>query len=238
MTTIDTLVAPEAHRARDAISRIAIVAVLAVGLGLFMQALVVVLRLADGVVIPEARTIAELMGAITWSVIVCTGVAIGMSIGKARAVLAGGLALFFAPIALASAKAVEKVMLAIMEASVTPAVLSLELVGIVRAAEYGLLALMLTLLTERRAVRFVPYALAGATVGLIFGGLVTAMTLLAGAPSTPVAIATLAAKEIGSPIGCALVIFVGQMISRSFRLYGRANRRVQAAAEADGLSAL
>jgi hypothetical protein len=238
MTTTDTAIAPDAHRAREAISRVALVAVLAVGLGLFMQALVVVLRLADGIVLAEARTLAELMGSITWSVIVCTGVAIGMSIGKARALLGAGLAFFFAPLALASAKAVEKVMLAVMEASQTPAILSLELVGVVRAAEYGLLALMLTMLTERRAVRFAPYALAGLTIGVVFGGLVTALTLVAGAPSGPVAIATLVAKEVGSPLGCALVIFVGQMISRSFRLYSRANRRTAAAAESNTMSAL
>jgi hypothetical protein len=135
---------------------------------------------------------------------------------------------------LASAKAVEKVMIAIMEASQTPAILSLELVGVVRAAEYGLLALMLTLLTERRAVRFRPYVLAGLTVGAVFGGLVTGLTLLAGAPSGPIAVATLLAKEVG----CAIVIFLGQMVSRSFRLYGRANRRAVAAAETDSLSAL
>ena len=236
--TTDPLHSPQAHRAREAISLIATVAVLAVGLGLFMQALVVVLRLADGIVVAETKLIAELMGSVTWSVIVCTGVAIGMSIGKARAVLAGGLALFFAPIALASAKAVEKVMLAIMEASQTPAILSLEVVGVVRAAEYGTLALMLTLLTELRAVRFVPYAIVGLTVGVIFGGLVTGLTLFAGGSTGLVAIVTLVAREVGSPLGCAFVIFVGQMISRSFRLYGRANRRAVAAAEADGLSAL
>jgi hypothetical protein len=94
MTDIHSAVSPEAHRAREAISLVATVAVLAIGLGLFMQALVVVLRLADGVVGAEAKVIAELMGSVTWSVIVCTGVAIGMSIGKARVVLAGGIALF------------------------------------------------------------------------------------------------------------------------------------------------
>ena len=129
-------------------------------------------------------------------------------------------------------------MLAVMEASQTPAILSLELVSVVRAAEYGLLALLLTLLTERRAVRFVPYATAGLTIGVIFGGLVTGLTLFAGAPSGLMAVVTLVAKEVGSPLGCALVIFVGQLISRSFRLYGRANRRAVAAAESDGLSAL
>ena len=62
--------------------------------------------------------------------------------------------------------------------------------------------------------------------------------LFAGAPSGLMAVVTLVAKEVGSPLGCALVIFVGQLISRSFRLYGRANRRAVAAAELDGLSAL
>ncbi len=227
MTTTPAPLSPEATRARAAIYNVAIVAVLAAGLGMSMHALVGVLRLADGVILSEALVIAGLVGSVAWSVVVCTGVAIAMSIGKARTVLVGALAVLFAPVALAAAKAAEKVMLAVMDAAGQPALLSIGTVGVVRALEYGLLAMILTMLTERRAVRFMPYATAGLAVGVAFGGLLAGLTLLAGAPATPADVAVLLVKEIGSPLGCALVIFVGQMVTRSFRVYGRSSRRAR-----------
>lgn len=116
--------------------------------------------------INEARALGELAGSVAWSVIVCTGVAIGVSVGKARAALAGAIGMLFAPLALAGAKAAQKVMASLVEATVQPAVFSLATLSVVRALEYGLLAWMLTLLTERKAVRLMPYLLAGAGVGI------------------------------------------------------------------------
>ncbi len=210
-----------AHRAARAIRTVGVVAVAAIGLGLAMQALIVVARLLAGGAWPGAGLVADLASTVAWSVLVCTGVAIGVSVARARAVLAGLIGLVVAPIGLAAAKGTQKVVAALVEASTAPAMLSVEVVGAVRALEYGLLAFVLVVLVERKESRLLPYLGAGAGIGLVFGGFVSALTLLAtsldGAGRDWALVAGTVASEIGFPIGCALLIYLSQLITDSFR---------------------
>ena len=77
-----------AQRASRAIRSIAFVAIAAIGLGFLMQGLIVLARLLAGGALPGAGLVADLASTVSWSVLVCTGVAIGVSLGKARAALA------------------------------------------------------------------------------------------------------------------------------------------------------
>ncbi len=210
-----------AHRASRAIHAIAFVAIAAIGLGLLMQGLIVGARLLAGGALPGAGFVADLASTVTWSVLVCTGVAVGVSLAKARAVLAGLIGLVFAPIGLAAAKGTQKFVAAMVEASTGPAVLTIEVIGAVRALEYGLLAFVLVILAERRESRLLPYLGLGAGIGLVFGGFVSALTLmmtsLDGAGRNWPLLAGTLTSEIGFPIGCALLIYVGQLITDSFR---------------------
>ncbi|UXN75084.1 hypothetical protein N8D56_09275 [Devosia sp. A8/3-2] len=73
---------------------------------------------------PGVSIFADSVQTVTWSVLVCTGVAIGVTVSKARKAPAGLMGLLFAPLALAVAKAGQKAMLALIGALEQPAALS------------------------------------------------------------------------------------------------------------------
>ncbi len=226
-------VTPAARRATRNIRRIAFVALAAIGRGLWMQGMVVAARLLAGGALPGASFFADLAGTVSWSVLVCTCVAIGTSLGKARAVLAGLFGLVFAPLGLAAAKGAQKFVGAIVEASTAPAILSLEVVGVVRALEYGVLAFILVILAERKEARLPPYLVTGIGVGVIFGGFLSGLTILIeslnGSGRALPAIATSIVTEVGFPIGCALLIYVGQLVTQSFGQVEKGSRPLAAA---------
>jgi hypothetical protein len=222
MSTAATL-HPEARRAQGELRSIAIVALLAIGLGLVMQMLIVTARLLAGGAFPGIAGLADVANGVTWSFFVCTGVAIGVSIGKARKALAGLIGFLFAPIAIAAAKAMQKAVIVAIDAVETVAVLPVTTLGLVRAVEYGVLAWVLAVLAEREVARPLPYLGVGTGVGLVFGislALLTrASALAAGTDLTAPQIAGTLMNEVGSPIGCAFLIFIGQLVSRNFKIY-------------------
>lgn len=210
---------PDANQARATIRTLALIALLGVGLGFVMQALIIAARLVGGAAFPGVSIFADLVQTVTWSVLVCTGVAIGVTVSKARKALAGLMGLLFAPLALAVAKAGQKAMLALIGAIEQPAALSLATIGIVRAFEYGLLAWFLALLTEKEVIRPGPYLGIGAAIGITFGSvlfwLTYSATLAENAELGTPQILGMLVNEVGAPAGCAFVIYLGQLASQS-----------------------
>lgn len=92
-----------------------------------------------------------------------------------------------------------------------------------RAVQYGLLAWLLTRLTESQIVRPAPYVSIGAAIGIGFGGLLFWLTYTAaqanGVPMTTAQIFGMLVNEIGAPAGCALLIYIGQLASYNFTVY-------------------
>lgn len=222
------------HRARQAratIQRLALIAVLGVVLGFVMQGLVIAARLLGGGALPGIAVIADLVQTVTWSVLVCTGVAIGVSVGKARKALAGFIGFFFAPLALAVAKAGQKAMLTVIGALEQPAALSLTAIGLVRAFEYGLLAWLLMLLTEKEIIRPAPYVAVGAAIGVVFGSVLFWLTYTAALANdeqmTTPQILGMLVNEVGAPAGCAFLIYIGQLASYSFTVYKKHQPTIQ-----------
>lgn len=204
------------QQSQDLIRTTANVALLAIVLGLVMQVLVIAVRLAGGASFPGVAVIAEAMQSVTWSLFVCVGVSIATSVSKARKALAGLLGFVFAPLGLAAAKAVQRATLSLLDAIEQPVLMPVITLGTVRAIEYGLLAWILTTLAEREIRRPGPYLLTGGAIGLVGGIILTALTQRAAiAEGTPLGIGQIAGtlvSEIGSPLGCALVILVGQIL--------------------------
>lgn len=147
---------------------------------------------------------ADVANSVTWSFFVCTGVAIGVSIGKARKALAGLIGFLFAPIAIAAAKAMQKAVIVAIDAVESVALLPVTTLGLVRAVEYGLLAWLLTVMTEREIARPLPYLGIGTGIGLFFGIALALLTrasaLAAGTDLTAQQLAGTLMNEIGSPI--------------------------------------
>ncbi len=220
MDSAPTIAASE--KARLAIRRLAVIALFAIALGFTMQSLILATKLATGGFFPGALFLVDLAQGVTWSFFVCAGVAIGMSLQKARAALAGFIAMIFAPVAVAAAKSSQKVMAGWIGAANQPAVLSLATISVLRAIEYGILGWLLATLAQKGVDKPLPYLKAGAAIGIILGGAIAALTYHAAVtnglnPSLSKTAASVV-NEVLSPIGCAMVIFIGQIIGRSLKV--------------------
>jgi hypothetical protein len=209
----DSAAVPAAGRT---MRRIVTIAWLAILLGFSMQALVLSARVSAGGQVPGARFLADLVQGITWSILVCFGVSMGTVLVKLRAALAGLLAAICTPVAIGAANAGQKVMAASLGAAGQPAAVPLVVIAGLKAVEYGLLGWLLGRMVERDTKGPTPYLLAGATTGLVFGGTITALTwqaIAAGGAAPELArIVGVGVNELLFPIGCALVIFLGQFV--------------------------
>lgn len=211
------------RRSQQTIRTIAVVALLAIGLGLAMQIAVVAVKLIGGSGLPGITLMADLVQSITWSVVICVGVSIATAVSKGRKALAGLLGAAFAPLGIATAKAAQKATLEMLSALEQPSLLPFLTLGTLRAVQYGLLAWILTTLAEKEIRRPSPYLLAGLIIGLVGGGVVTGLTQLAATAERvslglPQFAGTLV-SEIGSPLGCAFVILIGQILPQHIKTY-------------------
>lgn len=196
--------------------RIALIALSAILLGFLMQGLILAVKLSSGAAFPGMRFLVDLAQGVTWSFVVCAGVGIGTSIMKARAALVGLLAMVCAPLAIAAAKSSQKVMASLVGAVDQPAVLSLAAISGLRAVEYGLLGWWLGTLARRKVSNAGPYLKAGSFSGVVFGGAIAALTwrvaLSKGLNPQPPQILAIIVNEVVFPIGCAFVIYTGQLV--------------------------
>lgn len=210
--------------ARATLRRLAVAAVLAVVLGFVMQGVVLGLTLARPA--GAGSVAAGLVGGVTWSVLICAGVALGTAIAQGRPFLAGIVGLLVAPAALGLSKAAQKVMAGWLGAASSPALVPLATVSVLRAVEYGLLGWLLGRLVSRGEGEAWRYMGAGAVAGIVFGGAIAALTWraaqVAGAPLTDARVAAVVLNEVVFPVGCAAVIYASQLVGRSLRALGPA----------------
>lgn len=210
---------PQAAAFSGGLRTVAVVAVLAIVLGFAVQLLILATKLLAGGPLPGATVFLDMTQGVTWALLVCTGVGIGVSL-RARATMVGALALIAAPIAIAAAKFSQRLVGSFIDAAEQPAVLSLASISVVRALEYGVLGYLLGTLAQRGEMRAMRYIGAGAAVGLVLGGAVLAlMAYVAAQAGTPMGAPKLAAgvvNEMVFPIGCALVIYAGHAAGKSF----------------------
>lgn len=212
--------------ANQLIRRIAIIAMLSILLGFIIQSLILVAKLWGGVFPAGATIIADMTHGIAWAVMICVGVGIITSLSKARPVLAGLLSLIAAPIAVALAKASQKTMAGLVSAADQQAALSLSAISGLRAIEYGVLGWLLATLVQRAEPRASRYFGAGGAVGVVFGGAIAwfafQAALAKGLPYGAVQVVSSLINEVLFPLGCAGVIYAGQLVSRSAKLIEKA----------------
>jgi hypothetical protein len=191
---------------RPALTRIAWWSIL---LGLLMEALLLVLRLNK---LPELQPVAESLGKVTWSLVVCLGLGIGKLLSENKAFWMGLAGLISAPVAFTAAQAVQRTVTelatSVESAAVTPALIA---VGALRGVEYLVLGAILAVLAQRGS-RPALYLVTGLVVGLVFGGILLLLT--------PAALGSLAAilgwavNELLFPMGCAVVLYGAEVISK------------------------
>jgi hypothetical protein len=203
---------PVDHEARG-LGRLLTIAWMAVVFGLLIQLLVLLAKMAAGAPFPGMRWLPDVMGGVTWSLIVCAGVGLGIAASEARKAVMGVLGLVSAPVAFVSAKGVQRAVQSFMEAPVDKLTPLFYATAGVRAVEYACLGAALGWLMQRPGARTPSFAAAGAVAGLVFGGITIGLNMTMGSPKPP-QLASLAVNELLFPIGCAVIIYLASRAGR------------------------
>lgn len=207
--------------AERAIRIVGLFAILSIVLGFAMQGLIIFARMTSGGSTGGAQFVADLAHGVSWSALVCVGIGVATALVRARATIVGLVGLIAAPIGLAFAKSSQKVVSGIVGAAEQPAVLSLSTISLLRAVEYGLLGWALATFVKKGIQKPFPFLSTGLAVGLVFGGAIAALTFYVAAsggnPLPSPRIASTLVNEIAMPFGCSVVIYIGQIVSRSMR---------------------
>jgi len=203
------------------VRRILVIAIAAVVLGFAIQLLMLAAKLSFGLPFTATGFILDVTQGVTWSLLVCTGVGLITSIAKARFLLAGLLAAVAAPLSIAIAKGTQKAMAGALSAAEQQAVLSLSTISILKSLEYAALGWLLARLVQRGEGQALPYLARGLAIGVVFGGAISALThqvaLGRGIDPGMGRLAASLINEVLFPIGCATVIYVGQLAARSVK---------------------
>lgn len=180
------------------------VAWIAVGLGIVVQLVLLGLK-ANA---PTREWAAELAGKISWSVLVCSALAVARALSGAAQGAMGLAGLLGAPIAATAAKVVQKSTASALGLADASAVFPLALVA-TRAFEYLVLGILLARLARRSDAGAMHYVRTGLVVGAVFG---TALAFTKSDPTLAV-LASLAVNELMFPVGCSLALFAAEKLA-------------------------
>lgn len=192
------------------------VAWLAILLGIVMEILVLLFTAGAGL-IPDLEPIAAaFVQKISWSALVCVGIAIGTAASSARAPLMGLLGFLAAPIAFDVARTLHQGTAKALEISGTesagPSVL---LLAVIKGIEYACLGAVIGWIGYRSWGGLTAHASVGLIIGIIFGGTILALTYLATSPPPPATdLIPQGIDEILFPVGCALVLFSAEALGK------------------------
>ena len=189
------------------------VAWLAIVLGLLLQLALLLVAAGFGKDISPRPVLAETFKTVSWSLLVCVGVALGRVAAKGRLPLEGVTGLLAAPLALTAANAVQKGVAEAVDAAGVPAGPAPLWVLAIKAAEYGCLGLALEWVGRRAWGSALGHLAVGLLTGVVFGGVFLAVVVQS-AP-TPLSTPSLVARglnELLFPVGCALVVFIAEVL--------------------------
>ena len=191
------------------------VAWLAIVLGLLLQLALLLVAAGFGTAAGSRSLLAETFRTVSWSLLVCVGVALGRVAAKGRMPLEGITGLLAAPLALTAANTVQKSVAEALGVAGTRAGPTPLWVLALKAAEYAFLGLALGWLGRRAWGSALGHMAAGLVTGIVFGG--AFLALIVQAAPTPLSTPSLVAKGINEllfPIGCALVVFIAEVLGR------------------------
>jgi Family of unknown function (DUF5317) len=190
------------------------VAWLAILLGLGLQLALLLAAAGLGTFAGLRPLVAEAARSVGWSVLVCTGIAVGRVAAKGRPPRMGIAGLLAAPLALIVANTIQKGIAAALDVHPAAGTAPLWVLAL-KAAEYGCLAAALGWIGRRAWAGAAAHAAAGLLAGIVFGG--AALTVVAQSAPTPLSPATLMVKgvnELVFPVGCALVVFAAEVLGK------------------------
>jgi len=191
------------------------VAWLAIALGLLLQLALLLVAAGFGTAITPRPLLAETLRSVSWSLLVCVGVALGRVAAKGRVPPEGATGLLAAPLALTAANTIQKGVAEALNVAGTPAGPAPLWVLTLKAAEYACLGLALGWVGRRAPNSALGHMAAGLVTGVVFGGAFLALVVQS-AP-TPLSTPSLLAKGVNEllfPVGCALVVFIAEVLGR------------------------
>jgi hypothetical protein len=203
-----------AHHARAGLgSTLFRVAWLAILLGFAMEALLLLFTAGFEILPGLGPMVAELIGKVSWSAIVCAGLALGTAASKARAPF---------PLAFHISRTLQQGVAKTLEVAAAGAPVgsyTLILLALLKAIEYGCLGVIIGWVGRRPWGGALAHVAVGLAVGILFGGAIVSFTYWT-APE-PLAAADLfsrSANEILFPVGCSLVLYsataLGERVGR------------------------
>lgn len=192
------------------------VAWLSIGLGLALEIVLLVLAAFTGTAGDTPKPfVSDLAQKISWSFIVCVGLAFGTTAGKAREGVMGLLGLISAPAGFTAARAVHKAVnasLGLAGPAMAPGLVML--VGGLKGAQYALFGAVLAWI-GKRAYGLGAHAGAGLAFGLTFGLAIVAATVNASPTPVPlVGVISRCINEVMFPVGCALVLYASGALAK------------------------
>jgi hypothetical protein len=182
-------------------------------LGLLLQLALLLVAAGFGKSISPRPVLAETLKTVSWSLLVCVGVALGRVAAKGRLPLEGVTGLLAAPLALTAANTLQKGVAEAIDAAGVPAGPAPVWVLAIKAAEYGCLGVALHWVGRRAWGSALGHLAVGLLVGVVFGGVFLAV-MVQSAP-TPLSTPSLVARglnELLFPVGCALVVFIAEVL--------------------------
>lgn len=208
---------PPAARSTNAlVHQVLRVAWLSICLGLALEIVLLVLAAFTNTAGDSPKPfISDLANKVSWSFIVCVGLAFGSTASKAREGIMGALGLLAAPAGFTAARAVHKAVngaLGVAGKAMAPNLVFL--VGGLKGAQYALFGAVLGWITKR-GLGLKTHVAAGLAFGLTFGLAIVATTVRGSAtPVPPVDIAARAINEVLFPVGCSLVLYASGVLAK------------------------
>lgn len=186
-----------------------------IGIGLGIEILLLIAAELTTGMPKAAAVIADLVQKISWSFVVCVGIALGTAAARAvRHLVMGALGFLFAPLAFTAAKSLHKSVLQALGVAGAAAGVSPFLIASLKAVEYAVLGFLLGRLA-RSERSLGAYLGVGAVVGVVFGAVIT--TVLAEGSAQAPTVANVLPKAINEmifPLGCSLVFFAAETLAR------------------------
>jgi hypothetical protein len=188
------------------------VAWLAIGLGITVELLpllvAALLSAAPGV----RGIVADLAENVTWAFLVCLGLAFGQVARQtAQPVATTAAGLLAEPVAFISARSIHKGALSALSVIDHTNGPNPWMIGGIKAIEYAVLGYLVARLLKAESARWSQFVERGLAVGIVFTPLLLLVVASTTQPAlSSAALTTRGLNEFIFPIGCALILFVGE----------------------------
>lgn len=207
---------PAASGTNALVRRVLSVAWLSICLGLALEVVLLVLAAFTNTAGDTPKPfISDLAQKVSWSFIVCVGLAFGSTANKAREGIMGALGLLAAPAGFAAARAMHKAVngaLGVAGNAIAPNLVLL--VGGLKGAQYALFGVVLGWIMKR-AFGLKAHVAAGLAFGLTFGLAIVAATVRAAPAAVPlIDVLARGINEVLFPVGCALVLYASGVLAK------------------------